>query len=462
MYILFCILGPQSRGNGCNVSDNEGKTDPDSTTNHLNQCQALPYGWDERSLRNPSPCSNRDSNMKELSPRGNSSNMSPMSFHDSPAMEDKQQVFRVPRGRPPSISNPSTPQPPLEQSTFIKPLPPQDHRFDRAASPLREWDGSPQSSHLSPKRSPHPHHSPRPSSTPNTMRDSSTSTRPPMQANPHNPPSVMQQRQTSANSLQSLSNMYNNQFPQYPTMYNQSNYYPPQINRIGYSEFPSYGTNPQFPTEDSNYGTTPGYQFYEHFSNPMASTSSHRHPFEQFSNVYQNQAESVRSGFKSMKTESNQNTESNCLAEQSHSLKSGSFSDCSNQSIKKEANDNQWPCGSQVYSQQDLRGMNNSQNGQTSGNIKMEVSIKKEKDERLPVQCDIRMNDYPNMFPRQAAPNQLPYPRPPWPPHQIMNPYQHVQVKQEHSQMHPGVIPPPQSYDYQVSLLTSIYKYTSH
>ncbi|CAH1391306.1 unnamed protein product [Nezara viridula] len=493
-------------GEGNFSSENEVKIDPDSTTNHLNNQNFNHTQWEDRSPTNQVTCSNgRSSNFQppspyqlshQASPKTNSA-MSPMQ-NDGSYREDKQQnspynvspsnsVFRVPKGRPPSRSNPGTPQPTFENSTYIKPLPalpPLEHRFDRPNSPIKDWDNVPQSPEKSPKHSQSfiAQNSPGfgkeqsqsyvPQNSPGTVKEHSQGTQT-MKHSPNPENSSTNSRNNSINgsphqqivpsgesSSHNINQICNNQFASYP-MYN-SNGFHQQVNRPSYIEYNNNhfnnGTQPGF--HDHNYGTTPNYHYFENFSNDNYNSGTQTpvplHPHEQQSSsssngyLYPNQGAGVRNGFKTAninnfqgnQKEINGNSFSSSF-ESYRGERSGTPSTPhAIPNIKKE---NQWQyCSS---------------NSETPpcGNIKQEMQIKREKDERNTSQCEHRFRDCPSEgFPQSPSKaNSAQYSRPPpWSRPLVSPPF----IKEEIEQMqHPSFDPdfhsnhihPHQSFDYQ-------------
>ncbi|XP_066907386.1 methylcytosine dioxygenase TET isoform X3 [Halyomorpha halys] len=494
-----------SHGEGSFSSENEVKIDPDSTTNHLNNQNFNHTQWDERSNSQVSCSNGRSSNFQppspyqqshQASPKTNSA-MSPMQ-NDGSIREDKQQnspyntspnnsVFRVPKGRPPSRSNPGTPQPTFENSTYIKPLPalpPLEHRFDRPNSPIKDWDNVPQSPERSPKNNQSfiAQNSPgfvreqtqsyTPQNSPGVVKEQSQGTQTmkhspnpencsPQSRNhnvngsPHQP--IAQNGESSSHNNQNC----NNQFPNYP-MYNSNGFHQP-INRTSYIECNNnqFNNSAQPGYYDHNYGTTPNYHYYENFSsdnyNSGPQTPVHLHHHEQQSSsgtngyLYPNQGAGFRNGFKNgndnnfqgNRKEINGNSYSSSFEPYRGDRTGTPSTPLAIPNIKKE--NNQWQyCSS------------NSENS-PSNNIKQEMQIKREKDERSTSQCEHPFRDYPSEgfshIPSRG--NSVQHSRPPpWSRPLVSPPFIKEEIEQMH---HPSFDPdfqsnhvhPHQSFDYQ-------------
>lgn len=138
--------------------DKEIKIDPDSTTNNNYYHAQLHCHSDERNANFQSPQihispNTNASTITENSSPASSDHSSERHFSSPMASPSSSSVFRVPRGRPPSNnSNPGAQQPSAD-STFLKPLPPQEHSCPSA----KDECGYRRNGYISPR---HPQHSP--------------------------------------------------------------------------------------------------------------------------------------------------------------------------------------------------------------------------------------------------------------------------------------------------------------
>ena len=490
--------GPHSQGDGSFNFENEIKIDPDSTTN-LSHAQ-----WEERSPNSQVSCSSGRSSSFQLpspnhqshysSPKSSNS-MSPLHHNDGSLKEDKQynhspgnSVFRVPKGRPPSRSNPGTPQPTLENSTYIKPLPalpPLEHRFDRPNSPIRDWDNIPQSSQKSPRNCQTYAHQ----NSPGGVKEQSQGTQT-MKPNPNyqnssprscnndvsRSPISHHSGQNGESSNHKFNNTYNNQLQNYPHLFNSSNGYSQQLNRTGYIEYSNnhYNNGVQTGYQDHNYGTAPNYHYYENFSNPKHNTGmptpNQLLPHEQFYNsstngYYQGQVSGIRNGFKIVNNNIIQDNQKEINGNNFTSSfepykadKSGNLSPAhAVANIKKE--NCQWQyCSSNPPSPGiPKNSIIVNQTGQmpTNCNIKQEVQIKRETEDKTLPQCEHQFNEYPNRTP--SKPNTAQYTRPPWN-HPLVSPpfikeeVEHMQQPPFDPDFHSNHLQSHQSFDYQVSV----------